>query len=61
MRHAAHMSAHRFISGMINRDRKVGFERLLYRATRGNLFMQTESVSELMKDPITVIDELCLL
>jgi hypothetical protein len=39
---------------MINRDRKVGFERLLYRATRGNLFMQTESISELMKDPITV-------
>ena len=43
----------RFISGIINKDKLLKFERMLFRATRGNmLFNQTPSDEEIM-DPST--------
>ncbi|CAN6827153.1 unnamed protein product [Brassica oleracea] len=43
----------RFISGIINKDKLLRFERMLFRATRGNmLFNQTPSDEEIM-DPST--------
>lgn len=43
----------RFISGIINKEKLLRFERMLFRATRGNmLFNQTLSDEEIM-DPST--------
>ena len=43
----------RFISGIIKKDKLLRFERMLFRATRGNmLFNQTPSDEEIM-DPST--------
>ena len=54
MRHEPlNQSGLRFISGIINKDKLLRFERMLFRATRGNmLFNQTPSDEEIM-DPST--------
>ncbi|CAF1863605.1 unnamed protein product [Brassica oleracea] len=54
MRHEPlNQSGLRFISGIINKDKLLKFERMLFRATRGNmLFNQTPSDEEIM-DPST--------
>ena len=41
-----------FVAGTIPADKVMGFERLLFRATRGNMFLRQGSVGE-VKDPIT--------
>lgn len=49
----SNQSGLRFISGIINKDKLLRFERMLFRATRGNmLFNQTTSDEEIM-DPST--------
>jgi V-type H+-transporting ATPase subunit a len=49
----SNQSGLRFISGIINKDKLLKFERMLFRATRGNmLFNQTTSDEEIM-DPST--------
>lgn len=49
----SNQSGLRFISGIINKDKLLRFERMLFRATRGNmLFNQTPSDEEIM-DPST--------
>lgn len=40
-----------FITGVIPRDKINGFERVIWRATRGNVFMRNEEIDELIKDP----------
>jgi hypothetical protein len=40
-----------FISGVIPRDRLSTFERVLWRATRGNLFMRQVEIEEPVRDP----------
>lgn len=41
-----------FIAGTIQRDKLNAFERLLFRATRGNLFLRSAEIEEL-RDPAT--------
>ena len=41
-----------FIAGTIQQDKLNAFERLLFRATRGNLFLKSAEMEE-MRDPAT--------
>jgi V-type H+-transporting ATPase subunit a len=43
----------RYLTGVINSDRAALFERLVYRATRGNMFMRTTPAKEQFEDPAT--------
>lgn len=40
-----------FLTGVINRDKFPSFERVLWRSTRGNLFMKHADIEEKIKDP----------
>lgn len=40
-----------YICGVVDRARLPAFERVLFRATRGNMFMRTADVSQLVRDP----------
>lgn len=42
---------HRFVTGVILRSKVSAFERVLWRATRGNLFMRQSDIDEPIKDP----------
>jgi hypothetical protein len=44
----------RFVAGVINREKVPGFERLLWRACRGNVFLRYTEIEMPMEDPITV-------
>jgi len=44
----------RFVSGVISRERMLGFERMLWRVCRGNVFLRQAEIPELIEDPITV-------
>lgn len=39
------------LSGVIARDRFPSFEKILFRATRGNLFMKYDEIKTPIKDP----------
>mmetsp|Transcript_110643 Transcript_110643/g.191789 ORF Transcript_110643/g.191789 Transcript_110643/m.191789 type:complete len:866 (-) Transcript_110643:364-2961(-) len=43
----------RYLTGVISSDRAALFERLVYRATRGNMFMRTVTAKEQFEDPAT--------
>jgi hypothetical protein len=43
-----------FITGVILREKFIAFEKVLWRATRGNLFMRHTEIEEKIKDPYTV-------
>jgi len=43
-----------FVSGVIARERIVGFERMLWRVCRGNVFVRQAELPELIEDPTTV-------
>jgi V-type H+-transporting ATPase subunit a len=43
-----------FVTGVVERSKMVTFERVLWRATRGNLFMRTAPIEERIEDPKTV-------
>jgi len=47
-----------FVTGVVERGKMMSFERVLWRATRGNLFMKTAPVEERIEDPKSVL--LCL-
>lgn len=49
-----------FVTGVILRDKFASFERVLWRATRGNLFMKHAEIDDLLKDPHTVRPSACL-
>jgi len=40
-----------FLTGVVRRDKFASFERVLWRSTRGNLFMKHSDIHELIKDP----------
>ncbi|XP_065174743.1 V-type proton ATPase 116 kDa subunit a 1-like isoform X2 [Sycon ciliatum] len=42
-----------FVAGVINRDRIPTFERLLWRACRGNVFLRHQEIDGELKDPAT--------
>ncbi|KAF9602237.1 hypothetical protein IFM89_025947 [Coptis chinensis] len=42
-----------FVSGLVPRDKSMAFERILFRATRGNVFLKQSVVSEPVTDPIS--------
>ena len=43
-----------FVAGVILRKRVPGFERLLWRACRGNVFLRYTEIEHPMEDPVTV-------
>eukprot|EP00117_Sycon_ciliatum_P034312 scpid31509/ scgid26213/ V-type proton ATPase 116 kDa subunit a isoform 1; Clathrin-coated vesicle/synaptic vesicle proton pump 116 kDa subunit; Vacuolar adenosine triphosphatase subunit Ac116; Vacuolar proton pump subunit 1; Vacuolar proton translocating ATPase 116 kDa subunit a isoform 1 len=49
----AHSSPLSFVAGVINRDRVPTFERLLWRACRGNVFLRHQEIDGELKDPVT--------
>ena len=42
------------MTGVINRQRVAIFERLLWRACRGNVFLKQADIEEPLEDPTTV-------
>jgi len=42
-----------FIAGVIHQDKLSSFERVLWRVTRGNMFMKTEEIDKQITDPNT--------
>nr|XP_043614413.1 V-type proton ATPase subunit a3-like [Erigeron canadensis] len=43
----------RYVSGLVPRDKSIAFERILFRATRGNVFLKQESIEEPVIDPVS--------
>lgn len=43
----------RFITGIICKSKALRFERMLFRATRGNMFIHQAQVGELVMDPVS--------
>ena len=43
-----------FVTGVISRERMPVFERVLWRACRGNVFLRQAEIAEPMEDPTTV-------
>ena len=44
---------HRFVAGVISRERVPAFERLLWRACRGNVYFKQAEIEEPLEDPGT--------
>lgn len=44
----------RFVAGVIQRERLPAFERLLWRACRGNVFLRQAEITESLSDTVTV-------
>ncbi|KAL4584247.1 hypothetical protein LXL04_008842 [Taraxacum kok-saghyz] len=42
-----------YVSGLIQRDKSMAFERILFRATRGNVFLKQYSIEEPVIDPVS--------
>lgn len=43
-----------FVAGVINRERVPGFERMLWRISRGNVFLRRAEIEKPLEDPATV-------
>lgn len=43
-----------FVAGVVNRDRVIGFERMLWRVSRGNVYLRQADIEIPFKDPKTV-------
>ncbi|XGW15377.1 hypothetical protein V3C99_001118 [Haemonchus contortus] len=43
----------RFVAGVIRRERLPAFERLLWRACRGNVFLRTSEIDDVLNDTVT--------
>lgn len=43
-----------FVAGVIERERMPGFERMLWRISRGNVFLRQAELDETLEDPTTV-------
>lgn len=44
----------RFVTGVISRERMLTFERVLWRACRGNVFLRQADIEDPLEDPTTV-------
>jgi len=44
----------RFVGGVINRERVPAFERMLWRISRGNVFLRQTELDKPLEDPSTV-------
>ena len=44
----------RFVTGVIVRERMPTFERVLWRACRGNVFLRQANIEDTLEDPVTV-------
>jgi V-type H+-transporting ATPase subunit a len=42
-----------FISGLVTREKSIPFERILFRATRGNVFLKQAIVDHHVQDPLS--------
>lgn len=42
-----------FVSGLVPREKSMGFERILFRATRGNVFLKQSAVESPVVDPVS--------
>ena len=45
---------YRFVAGVINRERVPSFERMLWRISRGNVFLRQAELDKPLEDPATV-------
>ena len=45
---------HRFVAGVISRERIPTFERMLWRVCRGNVFLRKAEIEDPLEDPTTV-------
>jgi hypothetical protein len=44
----------RFVTGVVPRERVPGFERMLWRISRGNVFLRQAELDQPLEDPTTV-------
>ena len=42
-----------FVSGLVPREKSMAFERILFRATRGNVFLKQAVVEDSVIDPVS--------
>lgn len=49
-----------FVAGVILRERLPSFERLLWRACRGNVFLRQAEIESPLEDPSSVIYLICI-
>lgn len=42
-----------YVSGLVPRDKSMAFERILFRATRGNVFLKQAVISDPVTDPVS--------
>lgn len=42
-----------FVSGLVPREKSMAFERILFRATRGNVFLKQSVVEDSVTDPVS--------
>lgn len=42
-----------FVSGLVPKEKSMAFERILFRATRGNIFLKQAVVDEPVIDPVS--------
>lgn len=54
----SHILLARFVAGVVPRERVPAFERMLWRISRGNVFLRQAELDQPLEDPATVSDEL---
>lgn len=42
-----------FVSGLVPKEKSTAFERILFRATRGNMFLKQAVVEDPVTDPVS--------
>lgn len=42
-----------FVSGLVPKEKSMAFERILFRATRGNVFLKQALVEDPVTDPVS--------
>lgn len=47
------------MAGVIPREKVIGFERLLWFACRGNVFLRHEPIYQALEDPVSVSESEC--
>lgn len=49
-----------FVSGLVPKEKAMGFERILFRATRGNMFLRQQPVDTPVTDPVSGEKVICI-